>query len=125
MGKTNKWSIKIAKRINKRFNNSILNGARYFTEDGSQNYLLFQLVFKYFWTFTGTDKFCAWKSKGLWEKSIKVLLLSGNSFVPKLTFIYKRRIGAKFKGNCVIQNNNISFTHRNVVNLFIVFKLDT
>ena len=40
---------------------SILYGAKYFTEDGSQNYLVFQPFSKYFQAFTGTDK--NWKSK--------------------------------------------------------------
>ena len=35
---------------------SILNGAKYFVEDGSQNQLVFQPVLKYFETFTDTDK---------------------------------------------------------------------
>ena len=42
---------------------SILNGANYSDENGSQNYLVFQPVAKYFQTFTGTDKMFALKSK--------------------------------------------------------------
>ena len=64
----------------------------------------------------------AWKCKGLSEGSFKTPL--GNNFGPKLTFIYNRGIGAKFKGNYLSQGN-IYFTHRNVLNLFIVYKLDT
>ena len=47
----------------------------------------------------------------------KLQLHKGNSFAPKLK-------GAKFKGICLIQDN-ISFTHRNVVNFFIFYVLDT
>ena len=101
---------------------SIFNGANYFVEDGPQNYLVIQPVFKYFQTFTGTDKILAWKSKGLSEGIFKTPVVSGNSFAPKLTSIYNERIGAKFKGSCFIQDN-ISFTHRIVVNLFNVYKL--
>ena len=50
----------------------------------------------------------------------------GNSFAPRLVFNYNGRIGvgAKFKGNCFIQNN-IFFTHINVADLYIAFKRDT
>ena len=79
---------------------SILNKEKYFAENGSQNYLVFQPVSKYFQTFTGdTDKILAWKSKGLSEESIKTSVTSGKSFVSKLTFVYNK-IGTKLKGNC-------------------------
>ena len=90
------------KRLTKDLINghSILNKEKYFAENGSQNYLVFQPVSKYFQTFTGdTDKILAWKSKGLSEESIKTSVTSGKSFVSKLTFVYNK-IGTKFKGNC-------------------------
>ena len=49
----------------------------------------------YFHTFTGTDEIFKWKSKCLSKESFKTRLTSGSSFGPKLTFIYKGRIGAK------------------------------
>ena len=32
-------------------------------------------------------------------------------------------MGAKLERSCLIQDDNISFTHRNRVNLFIVYEL--
>ena len=122
------WEIKLTsiKRLTKVLINgySILNGERYFVEDGSQNCLVFQSDFKYFQTFTGTDKFFARKSKVLLKESIKTPTISDNSFALRLAFIYNRRIGIKFKENCFIQDN-ISFTYRTLVNSFIVYKLNT
>ena len=66
---------------------SILYGAKYFTEDGSQNSLVFQPFSKYFQAFTGTDK--NWKSKRLSEESTETKVTSDNSFPPRLIFIYK------------------------------------
>ena len=44
----------------------------------------------------------------------------------KLTFIYNERIEAKFKINCLIQDDDISFTiFYFVVNFFVDFELDT
>ena len=41
-----------------------------------------------------------------------------------MAFIHNGRIRAKFKGNCLIQDK-ISFTYRNLVNVVIVYELDT
>ena len=81
---------------------SIPNGATCFVKDVSQSYLVFQ-VFKYFQILTGTDEVFVWKSKGFLEESVKTPVASGNSFAPRLTFIYNGRIGAKFKGYKIIQ----------------------
>ena len=43
-------------------------GKNYFEEDGTQNYLVFQAVYKYFER-TG-DKVSSWKSKGLSDEKI-------------------------------------------------------
>ena len=57
---------------------SILNGSKYFSENGSQNYLLFQLLSSYFTTFTGTNKILFWRSKKILAESIKTLFTSDN-----------------------------------------------
>ena len=54
----------------------------------------------------------------------KIIVTSSNSIALKLTFIFGRRIRARFKGICFIQDI-ASTIHRNVVNLFIVYKLST
>ena len=81
----------LTKRITKDLINgfSIVNGAKYFVESESQNYLVFQTVFNYFQTFTGTDKSFAWKPKALPEETIKTSVTSSNCFAIKLTFIYR------------------------------------
>lgn len=104
---------------------SIFSDAKYVAEDGLQIYLVVQLVFKNFQTSTDSDKHFAWKCNGLSEDSIKTPVTSDNSFAPKLTFVYNGKIGAKFKGNCLIQDNKISFIHRYVINLFYICELDT
>ena len=61
--------------------------------------------------------------KRIIKKSIKTecySVPSGNILAPKLLFI----IVVKFRGNCVIQHN-IYLTHRNAVNLSIVYNLST
>lgn len=53
------------------------------------------------------------KSKKFSEWSNKILVITDYSLAPKLIFIYNRRIGVKFEGNCLIQDD-ISFTRRNI-----------
>ena len=43
----------------------------HFEEDGTQNYLVFQPLNKYFIVITNTDYISSWKSKGLSAESIK------------------------------------------------------
>ena len=78
---------------------SILNGAKYFVEDGSQNCLVFQPVFEQFQIITGADKIFVLKSKGLSKEIFKTPVTSGNSFASKLTFVHRGRVEAKYKGN--------------------------
>ena len=69
---------------------NILNGTKYVVKDGSQNCLVFQPAFKYF---TG-------------NQPLLVLInpvISDNSFAPKGNL--NKKVGAKFKGNCLIQDN--------------------
>ena len=54
----------------------------------------------------------------------KLLLHQEIAFSQKLTFIHNVRIESKLIENSLIQDN-ISFTHRNVVNLYIAYELDT
>ena len=60
---------------------SILNGIKYFIEDGSQNYLILEPLVKNFDSSkTAVEaKVVTWKSKGLWNESIILPVTSDNS----------------------------------------------
>ena len=49
---------------------------------------------------------------------------SDNSFAPKITEIHNSKIALKFEGNCLKQDK-VSFVQRNMVNIFIVYELNT
>ena len=53
------------------FDLSYFNDKRYSGDDESQNYLVFQPLFKSFTTPTDSEKILAWRSEGLSEESIK------------------------------------------------------
>ena len=70
------------KNKNKRLQNFDLNysiGKSCFGDDGSQNYLECQPVFKFFTTPAECDRILGWKSKGLSEESFKPPIKSDKS----------------------------------------------
>ena len=54
----------------KTFDSSSFIGKRHFEEDGTQNYLVFQPLNKYFKVITNTGYISSWKSRGLSAESI-------------------------------------------------------
>ena len=57
-----------------------------FGDDGSQNCLMFQRLWKYFATTANSFSVLEWKSKGLLNEIIKPPTRSDNSLAPELTF---------------------------------------
>ena len=55
--------------------------------DGSQAYLIFQPVYRFFKMVTNTNYISSWKSKGLFVESIKPPTTSDNSLTPELSYI--------------------------------------
>ena len=102
----------------KTFDSSYFIGKSHFEEDGTQNYLVFQPINKYFKVITNTDYISSWKSKGLSTESIKPPTTSDNSLTPALSY-YGTRTRVKFTGSCLKQPK-ISYTHGKVVNIYIV-----
>ena len=58
------------------FDSSYFRGKSNFEEDGTQNYLIFQPMYKYFKKIGNTDHISAWKSKGLSDEIVKPLSTS-------------------------------------------------
>ena len=94
-----------------------------FGDDGSQNYLVFQPLVKYFTAPTTSDKILAWKSKGLSKEGIKPPAISDNSLAPRLTFVLNIKIAVGLKRSCLKQDKTAS-THRNVISLLTADELD-
>ena len=105
----------------KTFDSSYFIGKSHFEEDGTQNYLVFQPINKYFKVITNTDYISSWKSKGLSAESIKPPTTSDNSLTPALNY-YGNKVRVKFTGSCLKQQK-ISNTHLNIVNIYIVYEL--
>ena len=105
----------------KTFDSGYFIGKSHFEEDGIQNYLVFQPMYRYFKMITNTDYISSWKSKVLSSESIKPPTTSDNSLAPALIY-YGPKTKVKFTGTCLKQSK-ISYTHRKVVNIYIVYEL--
>ena len=76
---------------------------------------MFQPTYRYFRKIGNSDHISAWKSKELFDESIKPLATSDNNLVPSLNYIdFIPRI--KFHGQCLKQDKVI-FTHKRVANI--------
>ena len=86
----------------KTFDSSYFIGKSHFEEDGTQNYLVFQPINRYFKVIANTDYVSSWKSKGLSAESIKPPNTSDNSLTPVLDY-YGTKTRVKFNVSCLQQ----------------------
>ena len=106
----------------KTFDSSYFIGKSHFEEDGTQNYLVFQPMYRYFKMITNTDYVSSWKSKGLSAENIKPPSKSDNRLTSTINYYYPSKIRVKFTGSCLKQDKVI-FNHGKVVNIYIVYEL--
>ena len=105
----------------KTFDSSYFIGRSRFEEDGTQNYLVFPPINKYFKSITNTNYVSSRKSKGLSHESIKPPTTSDNSLNPELNY-YGTNTRVKSSGSCLKQSK-IAYTHSTIVNIYIVYEL--
>ena len=121
--KTKNKSIENELEKLKTFDASCFTGKSRFEEDGTQNYLAFQPIHRYFKVIAITkyvEYVSEWKSKGLSGKTIKSIATSDNSLNPKLSY-YGSKIRVRFAGSCLKQPK-ITYTHGTIVNIYIVYE---
>ena len=88
----------------KIFDSSHFIGKSHFEEDGTQNYLVFQQIIRYFKVniIINIDYVSSEEFKGLSAESIKPPTSSDNSLIPELNY-YGTKTRAKFNGSCLKQ----------------------
>ena len=96
----------VENKVNKleTFDFSYFRGKNYFDEDGTQNYLIFQPIYRYFKlnsVVNATDRVLPWQFKGLSNESIKPFRTFDNSLKPSLSYYSESRIRVKFARNCL------------------------
>ena len=106
----------------KTFDSSYFIGKSHFgNEDGTQNYLVFQPLNKYFKLITNTHYVSSWKSTGLSSETIKPPTTSDNSLTPVLNY-YGTKTRVKVTRSCLKQSK-VSYTHEKIENIYIVYEL--
>ena len=101
----------------KKFDLTYFRGKSHFEEDGTQNYLVFQPMYRYFKVIANAKYISEWKSKGLSDKTIKPPDTSDNSLSQLINYLHIRQIRVKFNGGCLKQQNRPVYTHTTIVNI--------
>ena len=103
------------------FDSIYFRGKSHFEEDGTQNDLVFQPMYRYFKRVAGVgtgNYIYFWKSKGLSDENIT----SDYSLNPQVSYLgTKTRV--KFDRSCLKQDK-VTFNHKKVVNIYIVYELN-
>ena len=95
-------------------------GKNHFDEDGSQNYLVFQSILKYF-KYLSSKWITKWKSKGLSNEIIEVVSKTDNTLTRSVSY-YRDKARLKFTGS-VLQQKTVTYNHKKVVNLYVVYEI--
>ena len=83
----------------KTFDSGYFIGKSHFDEDGTQNYLVFQPMYRYFKLITNTSSILSWQSKGLPNENIDS---PTTSLSPSITYV-SNKIRVKFTGSFLQQ----------------------
>ena len=86
----------------KTFDLSHFIGKSHFEEDNTQNYLVFQLINRFFKLIANTLYISSWKFKGLSAETIKPPSTSDNSLTPLIDYV-GNKIRLKISGSCLRQ----------------------
>ena len=94
----------------------------YFDEDGTQNYLVFLPMSKYFRLIANTKYISSRKSKGFSDEIITLYATSDNSLTPWVDY-YDTKIRLQFNKSCLKQPNKLIYDKGHIVNVYIVYEL--
>ena len=109
----------------KTFDSSYFIGKSHFEEDGTQNYLVFQPMYRYVKKITGVGNgsyIYYWKSKGLSDERINSIKTSDYGITPYLSYYNTNKVGVRFDGGCLKQDPDSLF-HGGIVNVYNVYKI--
>ena len=105
----------------KTFDSSYFIGKSHFEDDGTQNYLVFQPVYRYF-KIGNSDYVLPWKSKGLSAESITPLSSPNNFLNPSLNYLGSK-IRVRFSKSCLKQDKS-TYNHGKPVNIYFVYEIN-
>ena len=104
-----------------KFASSYFRGKNYFADDGTQNYLVLQPMYKHFKTINSINNVSEWKSKGLSNEIIKTPSTSNDFLNPLLDYV-STKIRVKFNGSYLKQDATL-YNHGTIVIIYIVYEI--
>ena len=105
------------------FDSIYFRGKSHFEDDGTQNYVVFQTVLRYFKTVSANDSnILSWKSKGFPHKSIRPPT-AFNEIVNPSVDNFDTKIRVKFNGD-YLKQEKIIFDHGKIVNIYIIYEIE-
>ena len=108
----------------KTFDSSYFIGKSHFEEDVTQNFLVFQSMYRYFKQISvvgiGTYIYY-WQSKGLSDERINSIKTPNYTITPNINY-YGTKTRVEFNGSCLKQDS-VTFNHKKVVNIYIVYEI--
>ena len=97
-------------------------GQCYYKNDESQNYLMFQPIYKTITTFSGlTSIISEWESKGLSNAKFNSLYTINKILSPKKAWMNNSRMRLGFQGSYLKQDDKASFSPDNVVTTYCLW----
>ena len=106
----------------KTLDSSYLIGKSHFQEDGTQSYLVFQPMYRYFKTIAGVVKVIYnYYWKWISDERINSIKKPNHSITPNLDY-YGTKTRVEFNGSCLKQDI-VTFNHKKVVNIYIVYEI--
>ena len=106
------------KKLN-NFDAAYFRGKNYFDDDGTQNYLVFQPVYRYFEI--NSDRITSWESKALYNEKISFSPRLINT-QPSIPAYDNARIKVKFNGD-FLKQDKVTYNHGPIVNIYVVYRL--
>ena len=119
------WKLKEVENNIKKlqtFDSSYFRGKNYFDEDGTQNYLVFLPMSRYFRLIANTKHISSWISKGLSDETITPYATSDNSLTLWVDY-YDTKIRLQFNKSCLKQPDKLIYYKGHIVNVYLVYEL--
>ena len=110
----------------KNFSSIYFRGKSHFEEDGTQNYLVFQPIQRYFKRIAGVGNgnyIYYWKSKGLSDERINSIKTSIYGISPYISCYDTNKIRVKFDGVSLRQYQG-TLLHEGIVNIYIAYEIN-
>ena len=93
-----------------KFDSAYFRGKSHFEEDGTQNYLVFQPIYRFFKSIIGVG-----------DERINSNTASKYKITPELSY-YGTAIRVEFSGICIKQDK-VTYNHGQIVNIYIVYEI--